>query len=385
MSSSTRKEKNPITALMKDQKIDDPKDCLPSFHFRANSLCIEEANGNGTLGIFDLQKCNDKKTEQQWVKIVSKYDPEIIQICYFLGHMTCLTSTKETEDGSRFNYVFLTEYHDNALQVLPAQLWKMKTNSNMILNYAKSDSCLRFIPLAYNHKPSSSLGILAITPCEDDVMGLYTNWSFKILVSAKNKNQNCYNLSLSLQSPIQSAAVINRNSKNPFSCQPHFYFKKSPSINACLLLEYSEKKDMFFFDWSVCNMLNPSHKWINVGSKNKPGWIQICHAYHRNKCIKGNNFGNYTSLVYYQQSTVEESHQAQLWKMNSGGQLVNLNSGLCLQQSSGKNKYGVKEMMSLLTTNCEGLQATESLLTKWFFLPIFDRAGHRTCSDFPIV
>ena len=351
--------------------MDDSNNCLSAFHFKATYKCLKETNEKGKRGLFDLDNCNKRNTEQEWIKIDSKYDPENIQICRFHDHMTCLTATNKTEDGSRFSYVLLTEYK-NVLQAIPAQLWKVEKDSGQILNYAESNLCLGHILPPLNQKPSSSFGLLVIAPCEDKITSITNKWSFNPVNNDESNSQKCVDIPLPrLHSPIESVDVTELNS---LKRQSHFYFKKHSYTNFCLQLKYSGKEKIGFV-WSVCDINQPEQRWLNVGSKNKSRSIQICQAHDgENKCLMDNS--GTISLVDYR-STAENS-PAQLWEMNRRGELVNVHSGLCLHED--KNKYVAKIFLS--TTNCNDLAEGDETL--WFFLPIFDTAGHRISTDVQI-
>lgn len=161
---------------------------------------------------------------------------------------------------------------------------------------------------------------------------------------------------------------------NSFNPHPHFYFKKHAFYDVCIQhqLKNSEKEKLYF-GWSVCDINQKEQRWVNVGSKNIPGSIQICQAGGEKKCLMDSS--GIISLADYR-SSVDDS-PAQLWKMNSRGQLMNVYSGSCLHGFKHQNMEVVK--LSLTTTKCGGLRVSYD--TEWFFLPVFSPTGLRIYSS----
>lgn len=343
--------------------------CLPTFQLKhrvTSPICLQIKSHIGTKGILSWEKCNETQKEQQWVKSGSKDGSEMMQICLFdAGYVKCLTSSNETEDESRVKYVYLTVYHNNVKasdNVKANHLWKITSNHRQILNYAESDSCLGYF------EADSYLNLLVIAPCKDQIPSIPNYFIFKPINDKKN-SEICTDFPK--QNPTESA-MFNVNSNNSFYCQPTFYFKKSSSGNSCLQINYDGKNAVF--NWSKCNKNQIEQRWVNVGSKKRPGWMQICSA-HQKKCLIDNK--GVPSFINYK-STAEDN-AAQLWKMNSLSQLENADSKLCLMDNSLPTQKNVG--MALVTTECKG---PASPYKEWFFLPLYDSDLHRICADFQI-
>ena len=141
-----------------------------------------------------------------------------------------------------------------------------------------ADSCLGYIVRSLQHPPTI-FGLLVVAPCEDEISCIKNNWLLNPINDESNI-QKCVDIPPPLQTPIESAtAVVKRNFEYPLNCHPHFYFMKYSDTIYCLHQLKHSGEEKFNFVWSVCDINQPEQRWVNVGSKNNPGSIQICQAF----------------------------------------------------------------------------------------------------------
>ena len=350
----------------------DSPTCHATFHLKQmmfSTNCLQIIDRKGAKGVFSWMTCSGAgKLEKQWVKIGSKDDPDLVQICLFDGHIKCLIASNETEDGFGMKHVLLTEHH-NIENPRSDQLWKLikKKNAIHILNYAQSDSCLGIY--TFTNDADNNLNLLFIAPCKDRMSIIQSNWWFEPIIDISNSSI-CTDHQIQVQNPIKSA-FYHVNANDSSHCkQPTFYLKKNSIGNKCLQLK-SEGNSLISNE-TKCNKDKKEQRWVNVGSKSKPGWMRICHAEGQMKCLIDSNGA--PSLTNF--NSTEEDNPAHLWKMDSKIQLENAQSELCL-----KSLYGGKSSTKLITTECR-IPVTQD--KQWFFLPIYDADLRRICADFPI-